>query len=373
MIHLQNRKLEAGIYSNSYILPCNLFGTPSLGGVTLGDGRYVKDSTWTEWDDLTAYGFNKGNVEYVDRTAIYIGVMMSIFGHTITDNLKKLWFLQSEEGKKLLEGETDVLCITYMAQTLSPQVFEILQYAGVDIKKLKVISKPTKYRTVYVPENSMISKEIKKNVGEKYYTIDFRETVLHILQTIRKVSIEGAADRIYLSRTAFRSRRDYGEKRIERLFSKAGYRVVYPERLPFVEQVALMQYAKEIVTTEGSVSHMAMFSKPMTKWVILKKIDWENPYQLCINEMTKVDVVYLDANHSITVECGWEGPFYLSPTKPVCNYLNVEMSDHYLWRLDYYGYLLYFCWCHFPLVKWGKGLAKIVIKMFNIGFFYKER
>ena len=158
MIHLRNRKLKAGIYSNSYILPYNLLGTPCLGGVSLGDGRYVKDSTWTEWDDLTAYGFNKSNVEYVDRTAIYIGVMMSIFGHTITDNLKKLWFLQSEEGKKLLEGETDVLCITYMAQTLSPQVFEILQYAGVDIKKLKVISKPTKYRTVYVPENSMISK-----------------------------------------------------------------------------------------------------------------------------------------------------------------------------------------------------------------------
>ena len=53
MIHLRNHKLEAGIYSNSYILPYNLLGTPCLGGVTLGDGRYVKDSTWTEWDDLS--------------------------------------------------------------------------------------------------------------------------------------------------------------------------------------------------------------------------------------------------------------------------------------------------------------------------------
>ena len=67
MIHLRNRKLEAGIYSNSYILPYNLLGTPCLGGVSLGDGRYVKDSTWTEWDDLTAYGFNKSNVEYVEH------------------------------------------------------------------------------------------------------------------------------------------------------------------------------------------------------------------------------------------------------------------------------------------------------------------
>lgn len=361
MIHLRNSKLEAGVYSNSYILPYNLFRTPCLGGVTLGGGRYVKDSTWTEWDDLTAYDFNQNNVEFVERNAIYIGVMMSIFGHTITDNLKKLWFLQSEDGKKLLEGETDILYITYMAQTLPPQVFEILQYAGVDIKKLKLIDKPTKYRAVYVPGNSMISKEIKKNVGEKYYTIDFWETVLHMLDTIPKVNIEGEG-RIYLSRTAFRNRRDYGEKRIERLFSKAGYRIVYPEKHPFAEQVALMQYAKEVVATEGSVSHMAMFSKPMTKWVILKKIDWENPYQLCINEMAQVDVVSLDANHSITVECGWEGPFYLSPTKAVCNYLHVEMSDHYLLRLDYYGYLLYFCWSHFPLVKWGKVLAKTVIK-----------
>ena len=361
MIHLRNSKLEAGVYSNSYILPYNLCRTPCLGGVTLGGGRYVKDSTWTEWDDLTAYDFNQDNVEFVERNAIYIGVMMSIFGHTITDNLKKLWFLQSEDGKKLLEGETDILYITYMAQTLPPQVFEILQYAGVDIKKLKLIDKPTKYRAVYVPGNSMISKEIKKNVGEKYYTIDFRETVLHMLDTIPKVNIEGEG-RIYLFRTAFRNRRDYGEKRIERLFSKAGYRIVYPEKHPFAEQVALMQYAKEVVATEGSVSHMAMFSKPMTKWVILKKIDWENPYQLCINEMSKLDVAYLDANHSIPIECGWEGPFYLSPTKAVCNYLHVDMSDHYLLRLDYYGYFLYFCWSHFPLVKWGKVLAKTVIK-----------
>ena len=89
MIHLRNSKLKAGVYSNGYILPYNPFGTPCLGGVTLGDGRYVKDSTWTEWDDLKAYGFVKESAEYVDRTAIYIGVMMSIFGHTITDNLKK--------------------------------------------------------------------------------------------------------------------------------------------------------------------------------------------------------------------------------------------------------------------------------------------
>ncbi len=82
-------------------------------------------------------------------------------------------------------------------------------------------------------------------------------------------------------------------------------------------------------------------------------------------EIPELDVVNLEANHSITVECGWEGPFYLSPTKAVCNYLHVELSDHYLLRLDYYGYLLYFCWCHFPLVKWGKMLAKIVIKMIN--------
>lgn len=179
MIHLRNSKLKAGLYSNGYILPYNPLGTPCLGGVTLGDCRYVKDSTWTEWDDLKAYGFVKESAEYVDRTAIYIGVMMSIFGHTITDNLKKLWFLQSEEGKRLLEGDTDILYITYMAQTLPPQVFEILQYAGVDIKRLKLIDEPTKYRAVYVPENSMISKEIRKNVGEKYYTVDYRETVLH--------------------------------------------------------------------------------------------------------------------------------------------------------------------------------------------------
>lgn len=99
MIHLRNRKLEAGIYSNSYILPYNLLGTPCLGGVSLGDGRYVKDSTWTEWDDLTAYGFNKSNVEYVDRTAIYIGVMMSILGTPSLIILKNYGSYRVKKGR----------------------------------------------------------------------------------------------------------------------------------------------------------------------------------------------------------------------------------------------------------------------------------
>ncbi len=361
MIFYKKKELEVKSYSNSYILPYNLLANPNIGGVTTGDGSFVNDSTLQEWDDLTAYEFNQNTMGCVERNAIYIGVIMSIFGHTITDNLKKLWFLQSEEGKRLLEGETDILCVSFMAQQLPLQVFEILQYAGVDIKRLKIIDKPTKYGRIYVPENSLISKEIKKNVGEKYYTVYFRNTVLHILNTIPKVSITGV-DKLFLSRTAFRSRRDYGEKRIERLFSKAGYRIVYPEKHPFIEQVAMMQYAKEIVSTEGSISHMAMFSKPNTRWVILKKIDWENPYQLCINEMTELDVVYLDANHSIPVECGWEGPFYLSPTKAVCDYLHVDVSDYYIKCFDYYKYLLYFCWCHFPVIKWCKNLAKIIVR-----------
>ena len=364
MVHLRNKEIGVTSYSNSYILPYNPLENPGIGGVTIGGGSYVKDSTLAEWDDLTAYDFNQDNVENVERNAIYIGVMMSIFGHTITYNLKKLWFLQSEEGKKLLEGETDIICISFMAQPLPSLVYEILQYAGVDIKRLKTIDKPTRYGKIYVPENSLISKEIKKNVGEKYYTIDYRNTVQHLLDIIPHVSVTGT-DRLYLSRTAFHSRRDFGEKRIERLFSEAGYRIVYPEKHPFIEQVAMMQYAKEIVATEGSVSHMAMFSKPKTRWVILKKIAWENPYQLCINEMTELDVVYLDANHSIPVECGWEGPFYMSPTKAVCDYLHVDASDFFALRFDFFEYILYFCWCHFPLRRWGKNLAKFIIRSFK--------
>ena len=361
MSYLRAENLRIRVYQDACVLPFDGSKTPCGGGVVCIDQMYVKDSTLFEWDSPLAYPLKRKCLEKRQCCAVYIGVMVPIFGHCITDNLKKLWFLQTEEGKRLIREDYDIVYITYWGQHLKPWGYDVLQSAGVDVSRLKEITKPTLYKRIYIPDNAIISKEIKKNVGEKYYTKEFKWVVDSILRYSSECVLSVSYNKIYLSRTAYRSKRDFGEKRIERLFKKAGYEIIFPERHSFVEQVSIISHAEEIVTTEGSISHLAMFAKYGTKMLLLKKIDWMNPYQEFINEMAGLNVRYVNSNHSIKVECGWEGPFYMSPTRELCGFLNIEANDRYMLRLDYYVYLLYFCWCHFPVFKGGRFLAKKII------------
>jgi hypothetical protein len=361
MFYLKDEDLKIEVYHDACILPYDGSKTPCGGGVVCGSQKYVKDSTLFEWDSTLAYSFMEDSVEEKQRSAIYIGVMVSIFGHCITDNLKKIWFLQTEEGKHLIKEDVDIVYITNWGQHLKPWAYDVLQSAGVDIYRLKEIEKPTRYKRIYIPDNAIISKEIKKNVGEKYYTKEFKWVVDSILKFSSEFVLSVCYNKIYLSRTAYRSKRDFGEIRIERLFKKAGYKVVFPETHSFVEQVSIISHAKEIVTTEGSISHMVMFARYGTELLLLKKIDWTNPYQEFINEMAGLNVRNINSNHSIKIECGWEGPFYMSPTRELYSFLDICGNDRYLLRLDYYFYLLYFCWCHFPIFNKFRVLAKKLI------------
>lgn len=338
---MSDTELKAPSYNDALILPFNPSG--HLGGVTIDERSFLKDSTLFEWDSQ--------NIEYVDKpievvhsakSVIYIGVLLSIFGHCITDNLKKVWFLHTEEGKKFIEQGAEIVYISYRGSPLREWVFDILDKAGVPLSRVHEVITPTRYHRVIIPDHAIKSIEFKKYVDIRVFMPQYKDIIQYIKDTLSSDSYFGQK-RIYLSRTKVVNKKDFGERRVEALFYNQGYTIVHPQDHSFSDQVNIMAQCSEVVATEGSVSHLAMFCNHNTKLVVLKKIDWTNPYQECINKMVNLDVTILKAHHSINKLKGWEGPFYISPTREVCNYLNLpNSSDFFLFRWDYYEYLLIF-------------------------------
>lgn len=304
------------------------------GGVIDKNGSFQKNTTLNASFNVGGYLFDENEVKCVSKDAIFIGTLYSVFGHVITDDLKKLWFLQTEKAKQLLINGADIVYVSWHGLDLKSYVWHILSLAGVSQKNAIRIDSITKYKHIYVPDDSFIS---KGNI--LCYTKEFKSTINLLLQHTPS-DIFKSADKIYLSRTELKSWKDYGEKDVENIFREKGYTIIHPEKLTFEKQISLYRNANEIVTTEGSISHMLLFCKPHTKVVILKKANYINDYQMMINALANIDVTFIDANHTISSRNVWAGPFYLSITKYISKYLGIKKFDGFYLKFDYYIYLL---------------------------------
>lgn len=308
-----DKKISFVCLEDAVILP--FLSGKGEGGVVDKDGKFQYNTTLNASFGDGSYSYDNEKVQSVEKDAIFIGTLYSVFGHVITDDLKKIWFLYSEKGKELLTKNVDIVYISWHRQELKPYVLHILSLAEVNLKAAKKIEVPTRYKHVYVPNDSLLYRDSKL-----CYTDEFRNTIEKIKLKIPWDN-KPVVDKIYLSRTALHDWRDYGEKRVEKAFKEQGYMIVHPEQLTFEQQVALYRRTTEIASTEGSLSHMFLFCRPQTKVVILKKANYINEYQMMVNSFSSVNAVYIDANHSIKCKNPWNGPFYLSLTKYLSNYL----------------------------------------------------
>lgn len=300
------------------------------------NGNFQKNTTLNASFNVGGYQFDENNVKIVNKNAIFIGTLYSVFGHVITDDLKKLWFLQTEKAKSLLSEEADIIYISWHGQNLKQYVNHILSLAGLSLINAIRIDSITKYKHIYIPDDSLVYRDRKL-----YFTKEFQFSINQILQHV-STNKSQTIDKIYLSRTALKSWRDYGERAVEKVFRKHGYKIIHPEKLSFEKQISLYRSAKEIVTTEGSISHMFLFCKPHTKVVILKKANYINDYQMMINAFANVNAIFIDANHTINCKKVWDGPFYIAVTKYLSKYLGIRKLDNFFFKYDYYVFLLRF-------------------------------
>ncbi len=315
--YFSDKPLQCRSYANAYVLACR---SKYLSGVVAEDFRVVEGN-------VTEY--HGEDSSYMDCTAIYLGYFHWVWGHNLTDNIKRLWFLYTDEGRRLLAEGAHVVYTCAFNKDVSDNGRKLFAMADVNFDQFEKITGPTQFKRLYVPDDALIHDTITHEpLGERFYTNEFWQTVLRIKQKIRLP--KQTFDKVYFSRTGLTSNylRETGEWDIERVFRRKGYEIIRPEVLPLDEQLAILASCSHFATTEGSIAHNAIFCKPATQVEIVQKAVYVNHYQLAINEMADLNVTYIDGHHT-TPPYGeghvWYGPFYMCITPYLLKWAGFNM------------------------------------------------
>lgn len=327
-------------YQNAYVFP---FKDGQRGEVVTADGITLA-SDFKEKVSLDKY--DSTNLQH-ERKAIFVGSLwIYIWGHCFTDHFNKVWFVLTEECRKLQSEGAELVFIS-CTTTVPKYIQQIFSYAGIDLTKVRMVTEPTLFEELYVPENCYYHTPDK---WHRYFTKEY----LSLLNNIRKNVMEEAEkdghfpvyDKIYLTRTQgkFGSLwKDLGEKAIENAFAKEGYTVIAPEKHTVAQQFWMMMNCKRLVATDGSICHASCFCKPHAKVTVLCKADFLVEHQIVSNQIADLDVTYVSVHHSFFVDkkSPWHGPYLLCVTPNLERYVGHEIPHTpYFLTKDFFKYLI---------------------------------
>lgn len=186
-----------------------------LGGVSTANGEFV-DDTQLHAGLGGVYSYNE--YDECEVTSVYVGYFFQVWGHIITDCLKFLWFLHTDEYKRLLlHGNVRLVYICDPNFDLR-KISELLSLADINSSRFERIERVTKFRNLIVPDPCFFLHGFYR-----YYTQEYRELIDRI---ISKVTAD-KQEKVYLTRTRLHDYRDYGEKKIEKAFKEKGSVAVY--------------------------------------------------------------------------------------------------------------------------------------------------
>ena len=235
-------------------------------------------------------------------TAIYLGLFGPAWGHNITINLCRLWFLHGAAFKRYFKNCRLVYVPWqktwggggrhYIAQ--KKNFGRLLELADINPNDLQPIEQPTRFDNVIMPDSSFFRLED----DEFYFTEDYRATVNRIRDFALRNRTPTSADKVYY----FYGRHENGEKHLAEYFKSKGYSVVKPERLPLEEQLNLMINCKSFAATLGSCAHNSVFLRDGTEAIFIPRaanMFMKTKYQHVINQVRDLRANYIDSSLSL--------------------------------------------------------------------------
>ena len=323
--------LSYEVLHDAYVLPSN---GSNRAGICTSDKHFIPSSSFSggEQRDVCFDDYHR-----MDATAIYVGCLYSVWGHAFLDNLRRLWFLLSDEGQRLLASDdVKIIYVNHFKRAPGENFWKLVRRLGLPSERFEEVAEVTQYSTIIFPEASFCYAD------DASFSEEHNALINIILQDIPE---DNRYEKVYFSRACLRSQqwREYGEYKIERIFKQLGFCIFCPENLPLEEQLLLMKNCKQFVAAEGSVAHNSIFCTPGTKVTILRKADYVNGYQLAINEMRSLDVTYVDIHHSVPPYPNsiMIGPFYLYITEELLRFAQFSILHLPYWMLpSYWWYVI---------------------------------
>ena len=339
-------KLTVSEYESGIILPQKIVVDGprwGLGGVCDSDNHFVEcsfyDGGWAthggfyQWDEE----------EYIDEDVVYVGIFYLHWGHFLIDLTGRMWFLQ-----QFSKGRSDFKVAYLGREEPKGNNLRFFELLGIKEKQLIHITKPTRFKKVFVPEQSFKPCE--------WYTDEFVQMFDELYTVVMNSQNDFLKlrdiDKVYFTRRRFSKAvgSEFGEEYFEKCFTGNGYTVISPEALSLEEQIYLWNHASEIVCMNGTIPlNMVFLLNKDLKLIILNKtsIFHENP--MILLEMRGISATFLDIYKEPFKDYPdslGEGPFLLWPSKPFDEFcIDNKFSFSRNKRYWYFAWqLVRYCW-----------------------------
>lgn len=237
--------------------------------------------------------------EYMDCDAVYIGNVYAHFGHFLLEHLNRAWGIRHIKSKKL-----KYVLINNKNLAVKQWMIDFLKCLGIKEKDVLVLNKPMRFNNVFVPSQTL-------NIEAGWYASELKN-VFDIMKG--NVKSKNVYEKIYVSRAKLpKDMRVYGEEKIQRLFEKNGFVVVYPETMPLDQQIAVISRCKVLAGCAGTALHLSVMMDDGTRVIQLKrtkslKDNGEIQYRLCKLRDQDFDVVSASVEEFKSVHGGVHAP-----------------------------------------------------------------
>lgn len=314
------------------------------GGVCDKNNYFIKQSFYNGgWAKQGGF-YSWNHEEYIDNEVIYIGLFLPHWGHFLVDLTNRMWALP-----EMIKSRSDIKVAYIGEEELEGNYLHFLELLGINKAQLIHITKPTRFKKVYIPEQGFKSCE--------WYTCEFlnmlNEMVRRVLNSTFDFSRVMNIDKVYFTRRKLRKaiNSEFGEEYFENYFIENGYTSLAPEILSLEEQIYVWNHASRIVCMNGTIPLNVMFAaNPDLQLLVLNKtsIYHENP--MILLKMRKIRAVFIDVFKEplkgYPKSLG-EGPYLLWPTNEFKDYcekhgFNSNISSNKEKRYFYLQLLKYF-------------------------------
>ena len=219
--HFVKGQLGHKEFENARILPHRLFNGCNVGGVVTQSGEYL-ESTALHTKSGAAYPYNQNEVVLKNETVIYVGMFVDIWGHCLTDNLRRLWFFKSETYRTQF-SDCRIVYVPFQGFQFSESFQQLLQILKIDYKKWIPITEITEYSRIIVPEESFYSPE----GSTRYFTEEYRQTIREIEKYQKLHATAVPYDKVYFSYSKYTNGKQVGEEKIERFLRSRDIRLFH--------------------------------------------------------------------------------------------------------------------------------------------------
>ena len=232
----------------------------------------------------------------------------STWGHVITDNIRRVWFLKSEFMNQFKDCKlVYLLCTKREIFTLeSYKAFRrLLEILDVNVDNLQLVTEPTQFDKIILPDESFYLD------GNRKFTAEYREAIEQIRNFALKNRTPTSSKKLYF----FYGSRGVGENHLAEYFKSKGYDVIQPEKLTLDDQLNILINCKSFASVIGSISHNSVFMRDGSETILIPRglNGYANDYQRAINQVNSTNANYIDSTLSIFGDWAGNSSYIISP------------------------------------------------------------